>query len=95
MDDILSSGAAQEALLRLVGLTSEAKAVGIAALIEKVYAAGRISLSGFNLPVEALVRVLDVDHGQINLEPLPPPPPPPPSPTTTTPRSDASAEKAN
>lgn len=79
MDDILSSGAAQEALLRLVGLTTEAKAVGIVALIEKVYAAGRISLSGFNIPVEALVRVLDVDHGQINLDPLPPPPVSPPT----------------
>lgn len=36
MDDILSSGAAQEALLRLIGLTPGAKPIGVVALIEKV-----------------------------------------------------------
>ena len=65
VDDLLSSGAAQEALLRIVG-EAGCRPVGVAALIEKVYSAGRVGLSGFDVPVETLVRVLDVDGGTIN-----------------------------
>ena len=66
VDDFLSSGASQEALLRIV---SEAGAtpVGVGVLLEKGYDAGRVSLSGFGIPVEAVVRIASVEEGVIRV----------------------------
>ena len=66
VDDFLSSGSSQEALLRIVS-DSGATAVGIGVLLEKVYDSGRQSLSGFNLPIQSLCRVASVQGGVIQL----------------------------
>lgn len=67
VDDFLSSGSAQDALLRIVGM-SGATPIGIAVLVEKVYEAGRVYLSGYDVPVESLCRVMNVDDGQITID---------------------------
>ncbi|GAX10514.1 hypothetical protein FisN_21Lh220 [Fistulifera solaris] len=66
IDDFLSSGAVQEALLRIV-YESGATAVGVGVLLEKVYESGRQSLSGFDLPVHSLCRIASVRDGVIQL----------------------------
>jgi xanthine phosphoribosyltransferase len=66
VDDFLSSGASQEALLRIVN-EAEATAVGVGVLLEKVFDSGRQSLSGFNIPIESLCRVASVQNGTIQL----------------------------
>ena len=67
IDDFLSSGASQEALLRILS-DAGAEAVGIGVLLEKVYDPGRQSLSGFDIPIESLCRVASVKGGVIQLE---------------------------
>lgn len=66
VDDFLSSGSAQEALMRVVGM-ADATPIGVAVLLEKVWESGRIQLSGFDVQVESLVPIQDVDNGQINI----------------------------
>lgn len=66
VDDFLSSGASQEALLRIVA-EAGATPVGVAVLLEKEYEAGRKSLSGFDIKIESIVRVASVDDGVIRL----------------------------
>lgn len=66
VDDFLSSGASQEALLRIVN-EAEATAVGVGVLLEKVYDSGRQSLSGFDVPIESLCRIASVQNGIIQL----------------------------
>ena len=67
VDDFLSSGASQEALLRIIS-DSGAKAVGLGTLLEKSYDAGRQSLSGYDIPIESLVKIASVANGIITLE---------------------------
>lgn len=67
VDDFLSSGSSQEALLRIVS-DAGATAVGVGVLLEKGYEAGRVSLSGFGVPVESIVRIASVRDGVIQLE---------------------------
>jgi xanthine phosphoribosyltransferase len=66
VDDFLSSGSSQEALLRII---SEAGAtpVGVGVLLEKEYDSGRQSLSGFDIPIHSLCRVTSVKNGVIQL----------------------------
>lgn len=66
IDDFLSSGSSQEALLRIVA-EAGAEAVGVGVLLEKVYDSGRQSLSGFDVPVHSLCRVASVKGGVIQL----------------------------
>jgi xanthine phosphoribosyltransferase len=66
VDDFLSSGASQEALLRIIS-DSGAEVVGVGVLLEKVYDSGRRALSGFNVPIESLCRVASVKDGIIQL----------------------------
>ena len=66
VDDFLSSGSSQEALLRIVS-EAGAKAVGVAVLLEKEYEAGRMSLSGFGVKVESIVKIASVQDGVIRL----------------------------
>jgi xanthine phosphoribosyltransferase len=66
VDDFLSSGSSQEALLRIIA-EAGAKAVGVGVLLEKGYEAGRVSLSGFGVPVESVVRIASVRDGVIQL----------------------------
>jgi xanthine phosphoribosyltransferase len=66
IDDFLSSGASQEALLRIIS-DAGATVVGVGVLLEKVYDSGRQSLSGFNIPIQSLCRVASVQAGVIQL----------------------------
>ena len=66
VDDFLSGGSSQEALLRIVA-SSGATAVGVAVLLEKVYDSGRQSLSGFDIPIHSLCRISSVQSGVIQL----------------------------
>ena len=67
VDDFLSSGSSQEALLRIVS-EAGATVVGVGVLLEKVYEAGRVSLSGFGVPIESVVvRIASVKDGAIQL----------------------------
>lgn len=66
VDDFLSSGSSQEALLRIVA-ESGATAVGVGVLLEKVYDSGRQSLSGYDVPIHSLCRVASVKDGVIQL----------------------------
>ena len=66
VDDFLSSGAAQEGLMRIVGQAS-ATPIGVAVLLEKAYESGRMFLSGYDCNIESLVKVLDVENGVINV----------------------------
>jgi xanthine phosphoribosyltransferase len=66
VDDFLSSGSSQEALLRIINQAG-ATAVGVGCLLEKVYDSGRQSLSGFNLPIYSLCRIASVQSGVIQL----------------------------
>lgn len=66
VDDFLSSGSSQEALLRIVS-EAGATAVGVGVVLEKEYEAGRVSLSGYELPVESVVRIISVSEGVIQL----------------------------
>lgn len=66
VDDFLSSGSSQEALLRIVS-QADATAVGIGCLLEKVYDSGRQSLSGFDVPIHSLCRIASVQSGVIQL----------------------------
>jgi xanthine phosphoribosyltransferase len=66
IDDFLSSGSSQEALLRIVSQAG-ATAVGVGCLLEKVYDSGRQSLSGFDIPIHSLCRIASVQSGVIQL----------------------------
>jgi xanthine phosphoribosyltransferase len=66
IDDLLSSGASQKALLRIIS-DAGTTAVGVGVLLEKVYDSGRQSLSGFNVPIQSLCRVASVQGGVIQL----------------------------
>jgi len=67
IDDFLSSGSSQDALLRIVS-DAGATAVGVGVLMEKIYDSGRQSLSGYAIPVESLVGVKSVSEGIIRLQ---------------------------
>lgn len=66
VDDFLSSGSSQEALLRIISQAG-ATAVGVGVLLEKVYDSGRQSLSGFDIPIHSLCRIASVRSGVIQL----------------------------
>ncbi len=64
IDDFLASGATIAGLVRLAQ-TAGAVLVGIGALIEKTFEGGRDLLAPLNVPIEALVPISSLDHGQI------------------------------
>jgi xanthine phosphoribosyltransferase len=68
VDDFLSSGSIQEALLRIIA-EAGASAVGVGVLLDKEYEAGtgRVSLSGFGVPIESVVWIALVGDGAIQL----------------------------
>lgn len=66
VDDFLSGGSSQQALLRIVA-DAGATPVGVAVLLEKVYDSGRKALSGYNIPVFSLCRIASVESGVIEL----------------------------
>jgi len=66
VDDFLSSGGCQEALMRIV-LEAGAVGVGVAVLVEKVYDAGRTYLAGHNIPIHSLAKIVSVEDGMIEV----------------------------
>lgn len=67
VDDFLSGGSSQEALLRIIN-EAGAKAVGVGVVLEKAYDVGRKALSGYDIPVESLVKIASVAGGIITLK---------------------------
>jgi len=66
IDDFLASGLTIMALARLVKAAG-AELVGIGALVEKSFEAGRELLSILDVPVEALAVVTDMSEGKLEL----------------------------
>jgi xanthine phosphoribosyltransferase len=67
IDDFLASG---ETIRVLVDLVHRAGAhlVGIGAVIEKRFEGGRASLAAFDVPIETLAVITNMDHGHIVIE---------------------------
>lgn len=67
IDDFLAGGSTAEALFKLVNMAN-AKIVGVGVAIEKMSDGGRSFLSGYNVPVESLAKVLPgSDAGRIDV----------------------------
>jgi xanthine phosphoribosyltransferase len=64
IDDFLATGQTILALAR-IAQAAGAQVVGVGALIEKTFEGGRQALSGLNVPVESLARIVSMDDGQI------------------------------
>ena len=64
IDDFLASGQTIEALARLVS-DAGARLVGIGAVIEKTFEGGRAILAHWEVPVESLAIILNMDNGKI------------------------------
>ena len=64
IDDFLASGNTIAGLVRLAQ-TAGAEIVGIGTLIEKTFESGREVLSSLGVPIDALVPIKSLDHGQI------------------------------
>eukprot|EP00180_Rhodochaete_pulchella_P003418 Plantae.Rhodophyta-Rhodochaete_pulchella.ctg5811.p1 GENE.Plantae.Rhodophyta-Rhodochaete_pulchella.ctg5811~~Plantae.Rhodophyta-Rhodochaete_pulchella.ctg5811.p1 ORF type:complete len:562 (+),score=95.35 Plantae.Rhodophyta-Rhodochaete_pulchella.ctg5811:1126-2811(+) len=71
IDDFLAGGSTAEALCKLANM-ARAKVVGVGVLIEKTEGGGRVSLSGYDVPVVSLARILSLAEGRIEMgEPEP------------------------
>jgi len=66
VDDFMSSGTTQEALLKII-LEAGATPVGVCVLVEKGFKGGRNYLAGFDIPIESLANIKSVDDGCIRL----------------------------
>ena len=65
IDDFLAGGSTAEALFKLAKM-AHAKVVGVGVLIEKMTDGGRAFLSGYDVPVESLAKILPSnDKGRI------------------------------
>lgn len=71
IDDFLAGGSTAEALFKLIKMAN-AKVVGVGVLIEKVEGSGRAFLSGYEVPVESLVKVSGLESGRIDVVDEPP-----------------------
>ncbi len=64
IDDFLATGATILGLVRLAEAAGSS-VVGIGALIEKSFEGGRKALEPLGVPIESLVCITNMDHGQI------------------------------
>ncbi len=64
IDDFLASGQTIMGLVRLAQVAGSS-IVGIGALVEKTFEGGRALLGSLNVPIQALARIVNMDHGQI------------------------------
>jgi xanthine phosphoribosyltransferase len=64
VDDFLATGHTLRALVRIVR-GAECELVGVAAVVEKTFEGGRELLAHYNVPIEALVSITNMDDGQI------------------------------
>jgi xanthine phosphoribosyltransferase len=62
IDDFLATGQTILALAR-IAQAAGAQVVGVGALIEKTFEGGRQALSGLNVPIESLARIVSMDDG--------------------------------
>jgi xanthine phosphoribosyltransferase len=67
VDDFLASGRTIDALARVVQ-ASGATLVGIAVVVEKSFEGGREELSVWNVPIEAMVTILEMSGGRIIMD---------------------------
>ncbi len=66
VDDFLATGRTIEALARIVE-NAGAELVGIAAVVEKTFEGGRLSLSHWGVPILSVATITDMSEGQIIL----------------------------
>jgi xanthine phosphoribosyltransferase len=68
VDDFLASGKTLAALARMV-LSARANLVGVGIVVEKSFEDGRAFMkkSGFDVPIESLVTITNMDDGRIEL----------------------------
>jgi xanthine phosphoribosyltransferase len=66
IDDFLATGKTLLALARMVK-SAKAELVGVGAVVEKSFEGGRelMRQAGYNIPIEALVTITNMDNGQI------------------------------
>jgi xanthine phosphoribosyltransferase len=64
VDDFLASGQTIEALARLVA-DAGAHLVGIGAVVEKTFEGGRAVLAHWDVPIESLAIIVNMDNGKI------------------------------
>jgi xanthine phosphoribosyltransferase len=64
IDDFLATGRTVEALAHIVG-ESDADLVGFGAVIEKAFEGGRARLAGFNVPIESVVIIENMEGDKI------------------------------
>jgi xanthine phosphoribosyltransferase len=65
VDDFLASGLTIEALAEIVRRAG-ATLVGIAAVVEKTFEGGREALAHWEVPIEAMASIVNMDQGQIH-----------------------------
>lgn len=65
IDDFLASGRTLKSLARIV-LSAKCELVGIGAVVEKTFEGGRGVLTKYNVPIEALVTIVSMEHGRID-----------------------------
>lgn len=66
IDDFLAGGSTAEALFKLIKMAN-AKVVGVGVLIEKLEGSGRAFLSGYEVPVQSLVKVRGLESGRVDV----------------------------
>ena len=64
IDDFLARGLTIDALARLVA-DAGAHLIGIGAVVEKVFEGGRDVLAHWNVPIESLAVIANMDNGRI------------------------------
>ena len=64
VDDFLATGRTIDALGRIVA-NSGATLVGIATVVEKTIEGGRELLEHWDVPIEAMATIIDMDEGKI------------------------------
>lgn len=67
IDDFLATGATILGLVRLAQAAG-ARLVGIGALVEKIFEGGRDALEPLGVPIESLVCITSMDHGQLEFK---------------------------
>jgi xanthine phosphoribosyltransferase len=67
IDDFLASGRTIEALACIVR-NAGATLVGIATVVEKTFEGGRDALAHWQVPIEALAKIIDMSDGKIIME---------------------------
>ena len=64
IDDFLATGQTIDALARCVE-DAGARLVGIGAVVEKTFEGGRAALARWNVPIESLAVIVNMDNGKI------------------------------